>query len=711
MEVDRSPAQRTSRKHHRTSDDDANYDWGSDSSGQFDDADEVDPEDYRSPAGNTAKRRRSNDWPLPEEAADYGTSERRTQRSGTGHLSVSSIGTPSRVSPRASPRASPRGSLASLRARHAAASSSSPRHLRGRTSRFVEATMSDSVSEKPPSIYFRDRENKPGNPNRSSGIFRFGKAIASAFNPFGGWNKHEGSPTKSPQKDVINQAEQAYAELKKAGYKGTNKGHYIQTHGVDCAAADKTWQSIQDKMEHSSPIKDVRRSSIDRGVHSRSNSGASKRSSLQDLRLPKSLFHKTHESPSASQATIYCDRTSEESETGLRKQPSRKELSRQTKLLKKVSNLEDKLDRARRELRELTGNEAPVLAPIPIPQPNIVNTEIDPASFPRKFVPGALPTLPSERLLNQQAYEAEASGANVGGLTALPSMGDRESFSFEESRPAPSPAVAKHSKRRSKETWPSPLGKDSLSRKRKSPIHEPIDSRKPSQPSSTDCIDGLEYPEFEDLIDFGLLSPPGKAKWQKSDAGESPGSAKRRQTTDQSQLAEPNTKSAEESASARGKRSLYNSPQKLSATNCSPSPKPPPHGVLLRRSDSNRKLASSPPFASEEPADFWTSPAASPDKSHSDFYLHSQPNLDPDRSPRTPTRSKTSPSRSTRLRRDDDIPPVPPVPEELRSSAAKVYPKSPRKRPVSAPVYSPTAPSTDSMILGVENYQWPDDIF
>jgi uncharacterized linocin/CFP29 family protein len=37
----------------------------------------------------------------------------------------------------------------------------------------------------------------------------------------GGWGKNsEGSPAKSPQKDVINQAEQAYAELKKAGYKG-----------------------------------------------------------------------------------------------------------------------------------------------------------------------------------------------------------------------------------------------------------------------------------------------------------------------------------------------------------------------------------------------------------------------------------------------------------------------------------------------------------
>jgi hypothetical protein len=48
--------------------------------------------------------------------------------------------------------------------------------------------------------------------------------------------------------DVINQAEQAYAELKKAGYKGTNKGHYTEGLGVNTTLADQTWRSIQHKM-------------------------------------------------------------------------------------------------------------------------------------------------------------------------------------------------------------------------------------------------------------------------------------------------------------------------------------------------------------------------------------------------------------------------------------------------------------------------------
>lgn len=723
MAVDTSPAHRTSRKHLRSSDDDDNnYDWSSDSTGQFDDAEEGDVEDYRSPAGNSAKRRRSNDWPLPEEAADYGANDRRAQRSDKGHLNVGPAGS----TPKVSPRASPRGSLASLRARHAA-STSSPRRLRGRASRFVEATMSDSVSEKPPSIYFREHGNEQAaHPNRPSSIFRFGRAIASAFNPFGGWGKSEESPAKSPQKDVISQAEQAYEELKKAGYKGTNKGHYTQTHGIDGATADRTWQSIQENMDHGSSSKDSQRLSIDhseRRGHSRSDSAASKRSSLQDLRLPKSFFHKTHESPSAPSAASY-ERTSHELECGLHKRPSRKELSRQNKLLKKVSNLEDKLDRARRELREITGNEVQTLEPIPqenilantqpITQLNTINTEIDPASFPRKFVPGALPTLPSERLLNQLATESEEPGSDVENITALPSMEDREKFSFEETRPVQSPPPVKTPKRRTKEAWPSPLGKESLSRKRKSPIPESLDSRKPSQPCPTDRVEDIEYfAEFKDMIEYGLLSPPGKTKWLKSEAGESPGSAQRKQTAGQHLEAEHDTKQTDGSASTRNRRSLYISPRKPSATNRSSSPKATiPYGNQLRWDNPNRQLISSPPITSEESLGLWSSPTAQQADPHSVFYLQPKSKLDPDRSPRTPTRSKTSPSRSARYRRDDDIPPVPPLPEELRSSAAKVHVNtSPKKRPVSAPVFPSPSASANTMIPGVEDYQWPEDIF
>ncbi|KAJ5794002.1 hypothetical protein N7457_000601 [Penicillium paradoxum] len=718
MDLDPSPAhQRTSRKHQRSSDDE-DSDWSSDISGQFDDAEEANADGYKSPTVKLAKRRRSNDWPLPEEGADYGARDRRTHRGENNSLSVTGTGS----GYRASPRASPRGSLVSLRARHAAASAPTPRRPRGRTSRFVEATMSDSVSEKPPSIYFREQENKQlGNPNRSSGIFRFGKAIASAFNPFGGWGRNEGSPDKSPQKDVIHQAEQAYAELKKAGYKGTNKGYYTQTHGVNAVAADQTWQSLQHKMDHTSPIKFSCRNSVDRDdqvLPARSVSSASKRSSLQDLRLPKSLFHKSHGSPSGSTAVCYDALPDGFEPSGIRKQPSRRELSRQTKLLKKVSNLEDKLQRARRELRELTGNEE--RTPAPTPQPKILNTEIDPASFPRKFVPGALPTLPSERLLDQQAAENAAAGYDTINLTALPSMDDRESFSFEEPRSLRSPAAAKSPKRRSKERGPLSTGKDCFSLKRKSPIPEPVDSRSSHGPSTTNHI--ADCDELEELTDFGLLSPPGKSKWQKSEAGESPGSAKRRQALDDvAPWTEENKEDAGGNASATRniKRSPYTQPRKVSGTTSSPSSKPTTP-LRMKKSMANLRQGSSPATASDigSSVEIWATPLPAPqsDSQREAFYYHPQRQLNPDRSTRTPTRSRTTPRRRwSNYHLGDDIPPVPPLPEELRSSAAKVHVnanKSLRERPVSAPAFYPSSPSVgDSLISDLEDYQWPEDIF
>ncbi|KAJ5576771.1 hypothetical protein N7535_003697 [Penicillium sp. DV-2018c] len=685
IDIDPSPEhQRTSRKHLRSSSDD-DCDWSSNTSGQFDDAEEGQGDEYRSPTTNPPKRRRSNDWPLPDEAADYGTHDRRAHRTENGNLCVGGNGS----AYRASPRASPRGSLASLRARHAATSTSSPRRPRGRTSRFVEATMNDSVSERPPSIYLQENKQS-GNPNRSSGIFRFGKAIASAFNPFGVWTRNsESSSNKSPQKDAITQAEKAYAELKKAGYKGTNKGHYTEHRRVSPALADQTWQSIQHKMPPGSPVKYSYRNSVERDDHAfpaRSDSSASKRSSLQDLRLPKSLFHRGHESPTV-QTAVYCDRFSEESEpNGIRKQPSRRELSRQVKLMKKVSNLEDKLERARRELRDLTGNEE--RAPAPAPQSQMLNTEMDPASFPRKFVPGALPTLPSERLLDQQAAENRAPGSH-----ALPSMEDRESFSFEESRPAESPAAARSLKRRS-----SSMGKDRYSRKRKSPIPERIDSRNPLQPATADGIaDDKQVSQHEELNDSARLSPPDHKT-------------------------EEDARSA--SATRNTKRSPSDKPRKASSTTRSPNSKPT---TPLRKkpSSSNLRSMSSPAAASDIDilSDIWATPLPAPqsDPRRDTFYQHPQRQINPDRSPRTPTRSKTSPTRRRSTRRlDEDIPPVPPLPLEHRSSAAKInvsVNRSPKKRPVSAPPFSPPllspSPSSavDSIISGLEDYEWPEDVF
>ncbi|KAJ5925391.1 hypothetical protein N7454_008030 [Penicillium verhagenii] len=610
MDIDSIPAQqRSSRKHLRSSDDDHDLEWSSDISGQFDDADEPDGEDYKSPSAKSAKRRRSNDWPLPEEAADYGNNGSRNARNGNGSLGPNY---------KASPRTSPRGSAASLRNRHKA-STNSPRHHLTRRSRFVEANMNDSVSEKPPSIYLRESKG-PNAQNRTSGIFRFGKAIASAFNPFGGWGR--ASPeiaTKSPQKDALTQAEEAYANLKRAGYKGTNKGSYMQSQNVNPSNADQTWQAIQDKMGYSSPIRNS-------GTYaepmspSRSPSKSTKRSSFQDLRIP---FIKTYEQPLAP----CLDHPSEDSENqGIRRQKSRKELSRESKLLKKVSNLEDKLDRARQELRHLSGNEERIASPTL--DYRSMSFEMDPGSYPRKFVPGALPTVPSERLLDQQ--------------TAASQSPDLQAFITESGRSASpeSQPVAKSPKRRSSSMVP-----------------EPLPSRKSFQSNPKDRVHDNDCPsEHEHLIDAGLLSPPRQSKWQKFEAGDSPGSVERKR----------NANPTAQDTGSMHQRSPYTKSKSSSSAHRSPksSVRSSPIRQPLNRSDMRSSVSTTsvpPAFKSDPIAYDFSSPPPPSSEAYQAFYLQTQRQIDPDRSaPSSPTKPRPSPRR--RHSHEVDIPPVPPLP-------------------------------------------------
>lgn len=687
MDIDSAPAQqRSSRKHLRSSDDDDDdLEWSSDISGQFDDAEEPDLEDCKSPSAKSAKRRRSNDWPLPDEAADYGSNGSRSSRNGNASLGPNY---------KASPRASPRGSAASLRNRHKA-STNSPRHHLTRRSRFVEANMSDSVSEKPPSIYLRESK-VPGSQNRASGIFRFGKAIASAFNPFGGWGKPlPEHANKSPQKDALTQAEEAYANLKRAGYKGTNKGSYMQSQNVNASNADQTWQAIQDKMGYGSPKQKAGaqfeplspiRSPL------RSPSKSSKRSSFQDLRIP---FMKTHEQPPATSACL--DHPSEDSENqGVRRQKSRKELSRESKLLKKVSNLEDKLERARRELRHLSGNEERLPSPTLDYRP--MSVEMDPGIYPRKFVPGALPSVPSERLLDQQT------------VSQSPEL---QAFVSEEGRSASpeSQSTAKSPKRR-----PSSMGKESSSRKRKSIVPEPIASRKPLQPNTTAHIDDERPSEYDYLIDAGLLSPP-RSKLQKFETGDSPGSVDRTRHVDHGASA------AQEAGSMHKRSSNVKSRKSSPSANRSPMSKnirsPPRLRMQRNRSELRSSISTTyttPTLKSDPIAyDFSSPPPPPSSEAHQAFYLQSQRQIDPDHAAdASPTKARPSPRR--RHSYDVDIPPVPPLPKELRMNAIKVTgsPTKPHNpiRDSAPPVLSQQIlPGLNDQASKEEQFLWPKDVF
>ncbi|OJJ49860.1 hypothetical protein ASPZODRAFT_139213 [Penicilliopsis zonata CBS 506.65] len=408
---------------------DGNESWvASSESGRFDDAEEFfeeqedvirkqDHPHHHVPVAEyspSAKRRRSNDWPLQE---DKNEPRRR--------VAANNNSTSYRWSPRSG--------------RRAASGSASA----GRRSRFIEASMNDSVSEKPPSIFLRDEaQHQHQQQQRASGVFRFGKALVSAFNPFGVWSNVSdiwrgphaspsgagaGNPDTRNADDTLARAERAYAELKKAGYKGTIKGSYLQDHGTSSEHPPPAqWSAAHSRQSSAATETQVG------GSHRRHDSGSSSiRSSLHDLRRAKSAL-----------GTLYSGRGSEESDrTGVRKQQSRKDLLRQEKLLKKVSNLEEKLERARRELRELARGEDVDMADQREIQRD--NQRGQTHTYPRRFVPGALPSLPSERLLDAQAADMEISEPSTPQPMALDSP-SRKRKSPEVSRKSPKQAQPHH---------------------------------------------------------------------------------------------------------------------------------------------------------------------------------------------------------------------------------------------------------------------------
>ena len=82
----------------------------------------------------------------------------------------------------------------------------------------------------------------------------------------------------------------------------------------------------------------------------------------------------------------------------VKKQPSKKDLAKQQKLVKRVSNLENQLETARHEL-ELALASAPANGHVEQPAK-------------KAFKPGALPSLPSERILNAHVNEQEVYPEN-----------------------------------------------------------------------------------------------------------------------------------------------------------------------------------------------------------------------------------------------------------------------------------------------------------
>lgn len=265
--------------------------------------------------------------------------------------------------------------------------------------------------------------------SRQSGMFRFGKSLSAAFNPSNWkiWSKKSQDGDDCDDDDLRAQifrerrenAEKAYKDMKQTGYfqdfsHGT--GSNSKYGGLGSAKHDSGFEfgqrfsvdSFTTTVKPSSHIPNEEKrygrvyleppgipTAQCRGSPLSETSSSPdkpsfhfKKPSLSNLKLAPGSLHKLG---SADDNTYDAER--------LKRLPSHKDLHKQQKLVKRVSDLEGKLDTARRQLSEALGE--------PVPDIIIPNTR------PR-FKPGNLATLPSERLLSSYLSTVEVTaGANA----------------------------------------------------------------------------------------------------------------------------------------------------------------------------------------------------------------------------------------------------------------------------------------------------------
>lgn len=614
--------------------------------------------------------------------------------------------------------------------------------------------MNDSVSEKPPSIFLRDDwhlegekglNHTAGASHKSSGIFRFGKAIASAFNPFGGWgnvsdvwkggsgedNQHQ-HQHQQPENDNIIRVQQAYEELKKAGFKGTVKGAYTQggAQAESSNLPDQTWKAIQEKMDYKQPsgaVNHLRQTSAE----SQNTTSSTSIRSLTDLRKAKSSLGITSVKNNPG-------RGSEESEClDLRKQKSRKDILRQAKLLKKVSNLEDKLTRAKRELYELRGDQK---EEEPVPARTMALEAIaqdEKPYYPRKFVPGALPTLPSERCLEEQAA---AEDNEISALPPLPSPLRNASPTLPHgNKHATTPKSTPKSKTKSPKgarQSSASLTTDSPSLKRKSPDPESLESAKVVESNKQDNDQDQPMANSDPLSTITNTTPGNrlrKAKFQKMGKGDSPGSVERKQsqerveTVDNSNnLLTPGTGSGRGKGRRKPRYLNPTSPKSSPSARRSPSVTTTPSGEKpsLRMKKGRRDLRSASADADAgadteaqgdrmdcDDDDFdgyssSSSPSKNQNQHQNTFYMQGQHHIDPDQNTTSPSPSPSkSRSRSRSRGQYEYIPPVPPLPKDLAATAAKV------DRRLAKELGRRKGSLRQARTAQKEDFEWPEDIF
>ena len=359
--------------------------------------------------------------------------------------------------------------------------SNSPRHRNrmGRPSKFLEGSLNDKPSSKPPDVFLGEEDlmeqyaknqgagdrdlDAMDRPNldkaRPSSMFRFGRlsrAVASALNPSTVWQglngiwKEKDVSNPSDNASVLEErkarAADAYVELKQNGFKGVRSFNATEPLQDLSNIDGSVWRGSQRNSFRDSAIdleefqmiphgqdvganrmEDLNSKTKSEHLASHPKHPTSRRvSSLnvfpQPLQCAKRVQSQSHlpmarvvgESPQPEMSKVLAQIRSvdPDSARSLRQQASKKDLSKQQKLSKRVSDLESKLQHARREL-EQSMKDAPPVPDVPIHHGR------------KSFVPGALPSLPSERLLNSHgSLTAIGSVQASHGMDSLPKSQD-----------------------------------------------------------------------------------------------------------------------------------------------------------------------------------------------------------------------------------------------------------------------------------------------
>lgn len=286
----------------------------------------------------------------------------------------------------------------------------------------------------------RDQDT-PDTPGKQSGLFRFGRMVASSFNPANVWSSF--SRTFKDTKDEMTvrnieenrrkaqqkaEAEARYAEMKATGQFARSPFTVLsnaQSSAISPALFETEDDDEQDCAENVVGMDSQPRDSAvtDRGplqdnpdmpskapLKSRKSLFGIRRPSFSNLKRARSDYNLSD----LTQAHLSSSSASPEKKAQapkglLKKSLSKRDLGKQQKLSKRVSDLETKLAEARLELTTAINNASPLPnLPSPFEKYKPGKHMTPSARFKAKFIPGLLPSLPSERLLFPEASQQES---------------------------------------------------------------------------------------------------------------------------------------------------------------------------------------------------------------------------------------------------------------------------------------------------------------